>query len=388
VDDYVTVGPNVERTVSEIRKDYDISEDGPIPSFYLGINTDVLLDGTGWVLHSTKYIQKILPIVESIIGKKLGMSKTPTKIDWQPEIDDSPLIDDAKRNKYQKLLGIGIWLVTTTRVDITFAVTTLSRYTHIAREGHFSDLIRVFEYLRKFPSLGLKIVKDRIIRTHYDEAEKKTLQYLNLIRSYYPDAQDQVDKDWPSPKGEPIRVTIYLDSDHAGNRTDRRSITGLIVFLNKMPYRWFSKRQTCVEASTFGAEFSAVRSGIEEAIAITHTCKSLGIRLDGPVEIYCDNRAVVDNCTIPGSALKKKHTSIAFHMCREAQAAGICILRHIPGAENPADILTKPLPSPVYWKHVWSFMTRHTGQTGESKNTHETQSEPPSVKKTVSEKRN
>jgi hypothetical protein len=125
-----------------------------------------------------------------------------------------------------------------------------------------------------------------------------------------------------------------------------------------MPYRWFSKRQTCVEASTFGAEFSAIRTGVEEAIAITHTLKSLGIPLAGPVEIFCDNRSVVDNSTIPGRALKKKHTSIAFHMCREAQAAGICILRHIPGTENPADILTKPLPSPVFWKHVMSFMEK------------------------------
>jgi hypothetical protein len=86
----------------------------------------------------------------------------------------------------------------------------------------------------------------------------------------------------------------------------------------------------------------------------------MGIPIDGAVEIFCDNKSVVDNCTIPGSALKKKHTSIAFHMAREAQAASICIVRHIPGTENPADILTKSLPSPVFWKHVWNFMTKHT----------------------------
>jgi hypothetical protein len=238
-------------------------------------------------------------------------------------------------------------------------VTTLSRYTHIAREGHYQDLIRIFEYLHKYPSLGIKITKEIMKIDHDEETEMKTQQYLKLIRTYYPDAKSEVDKDWPPPKGEPIHVSIYLDSDHAGNRKDRRSITGLILFLNKMPYRWFSKRQTCVEASTFGAEFSAVRTGVEEAIAITHTCKSLGIPLDGPIEIFCDNKSVVDNSTIPGSSLKKKHTSIAFHMCREAQTAGICILRHIPGTENPADILTKSLPSTVYWKHVWNFMTKH-----------------------------
>jgi hypothetical protein len=360
VDDYVTVGPNVNRVVNDIKRDYAISEDGPIPQFYLGINTDLLPNGAGWILHSTKYIEKVIPIVEGIIGKKLGHAKTPTKTDWNPEVDESPLIDDARRNKYQKLLGIGIWLITTTRIDITYGVTTLSRYTHIAREGHFEDLIRIFEYLHKYPNLGIMVTKDTIEVIHDEETEIKTQSYLKLIRAYYPDAQSEIDKEWPPPMGKPIHASIYLDSDHAGNRKDRRSITGLILFLNKMPYRWFSKRQTCVEASTFGAEFSAVRTGVEEAIAITHTCRSMGIPLDGPVEIFCDNKSVVDNGTIPGSALKKKQTSIAFHMVRESQAAGICILRHIPGTENPADILTKSLPSPVYWKHVRNFMTKHT----------------------------
>jgi len=360
VDDYITVGQNVEQTVEDIKKNYTITETGPIPEMYLGINTDVLDNGQGWLLHSSKYLIKAFASVENIIGKKLGKASTPTKIDWKPELDDTPLIDEAMRNKYQKLMGIGIWLITTTRIDITYAITTLSRYTHIAREGHFTDLIRVFEYLHKFPTLGIRVSKDSIKVTHDPEIEKKTQQYLEQIRAYYPDAEDQVDKDWPEPLGNPIHVSIYVDSDHAGNREDRRSITGIIAFLNSMPYRWFSKRQTCVEASTFGAEFSAMRTAVEEAIAITHTCKSLGIPLDGPVEIFCDNRSVVDNATIPGSALKKKHTSIAFHMCREAQAAGICVLRHIPGTENPADILTKALPSAVFWKHVLNFMEKAT----------------------------
>ena len=118
-------------------------------------------------------------------------------------------------------MGIGIWLITTTRIDITYAISTLSRYTHIAREGHFADLVRVFEYLHKFPNLGIRISKDTFQHKVDPAAELKTKQYLEQIRAYYPDAQDQVDKDWPPPRGKPIHVTIYLDADHAGNREDR-----------------------------------------------------------------------------------------------------------------------------------------------------------------------
>jgi hypothetical protein len=184
VDDYITVGPNVERTVEDIKKNYSIAEAGPIPEMYLGINTDVLDDASGWVLHSTKYLTKVFPLIEKIIDKRLGKASTPTKTDWRPEIDDTPLINDDLRHKYQKLMGIGIWLITTTRIDITYSISTLSRYTHIAREGHFADLIRVFEYLHKFPNLGICISKDTFQMTHDPEAEIKTQQYLEQIRAY------------------------------------------------------------------------------------------------------------------------------------------------------------------------------------------------------------
>ena len=116
---------------------------------YLGINLDVLPDGSGWLLSSRDYITKILPMVEEIVGKKLGKQNTPTTYEWHPEVDETPLLLPKDVKKYQKVLGIGIWLSITTRPDVTFSITTLSRYTHIARQGHLKNLIRVFEYLHK-----------------------------------------------------------------------------------------------------------------------------------------------------------------------------------------------------------------------------------------------
>ncbi len=76
-----------------------------------------------------------------------------------------------------------------------------------------------------------------------------------------------------------------------------------------------------------------------------------GIPLGGPTSIcptniFCDNEAVVLNTTHPESTIKRKHTSIAYHRCREAQAAGYVCVGFIKGDENPADVLTKLLPGP------------------------------------------
>ena len=63
----------------------------------------------------------------------------------------------------------------------------------------------------------------------------------------------------PKPRGTKVKMTTFVDSDHAGNLAARRSQTGILIFLNKSPVVWFSKRQNTVETSTFGREVVAMK---------------------------------------------------------------------------------------------------------------------------------
>jgi hypothetical protein len=134
-------------------------------------------------------------------------------------------------------------------------------------------------------------------------------------------------------------------------------MTGIVIFLGCTPYKWISKRQTCITTSTFGAEFAAMRIAVEEAIAVVNLLKSIGIPIKGKVRILGDNKSVIDNSTIPGSALKKKHTSIAYHRVRECIAVGLCDVYHIKGVDNPADILTKAISGDAFKSHVSKLMS-------------------------------
>jgi hypothetical protein len=71
-----------------------------------------------------------------------------------------------------------------------------------------------------------------------------------------------------------------------------------------------------------------------------------GIPLNGPTSVFCDNEVVVLNAMHAESTLRRKHTSIDYHWCREAQAAGYVQIGFEVGRFNPADILTKLLPGP------------------------------------------
>jgi hypothetical protein len=161
---------------------------------------------------------------------------------------------------------------------------------------------------------------------------------------FYPDASEELPPDMPPPKGTPMDTVCYVDADHAHDTVTRRSVSGILLFLNGMPVKWYSKRQKTVETSSYGSELVATRIAVELIIELRYKLRMLGVPVHGPTTMYGDNMAVVLNTTVPSSQLKKKHNAIAYHRVREAIAGNIVRLAHIPSEENIADILTKPLP--------------------------------------------
>ena len=148
----------------------------------------------------------------------------------------------------------------------------------------------------------------------------------------------------PEPRGLPVSVNCFVDANHAGDSNTRRSHTGILIFINKAPIHWFSKQQATVEASTFGAEFNAMKASIEMIEALRYKLRMFGVPIDGPANIFCDNQAVYSNTVEPDSTLKKRHHSIAYHRCREAVAAGTVRIAKQHTEKNLADLFTKILP--------------------------------------------
>lgn len=70
-----------------------------------------------------------------------------------------------------------------------------------------------------------------------------------------------------------------MDEDHVYDKAIRRSVTGIIIFLNNTPIHWVSKRQKTVETSTYGSVIVAARVAIELALEIICQLRMLGILL-------------------------------------------------------------------------------------------------------------
>ena len=78
-----------------------------------------------------------------------------------------------------------------------------------------------------------------------------------------------------------------------------------------------------VETSTFGSEFIAAKTATEMIQALQYELCMIGIPIDGPMNMLCDNKAVVRSSTMPESTLKKKHVAICYHCVQKACALGM-----------------------------------------------------------------
>ena len=66
----------------------------------------------------------------------------------------------------------------------------------------------------------------------------------------------------PAPRGNVISKYCFVDTNHAADKVTRRSQIGILLFCNKAPFIWHSKRQNCVEVLTFGSEFIALKNAV------------------------------------------------------------------------------------------------------------------------------
>jgi hypothetical protein len=164
---------------------------------------------------------------------------------------------------------------------------------------------------------------------------------------FYTDAKELLPPDMPEPLGKPVQMTAFIDSDHAGDKVTRRSRTGILVFLNRAPIVWISKKQNSIETSSFGSEFTAMKQGVEVCEGLRYKLRMMGVPLDGHTHVKADNMSVVRNTSVPESMLKKKSNSIAYHYVRERAASGAIVVSYEPTDTNLADMLTKLQPGPT-----------------------------------------
>ena len=347
VDDLLVVHHNPKRVMDRIDSFLPLKPGsiGP-PEMYLGakLKKKTFDDGTvAWGLSPSKYVQQAVRNVETFLKTNLDgryslpkRAENPFPCDYAPDEDVSPLLEPDVAKFYMQLIGILRWMCELGRIDICTEVSMLSSYSAMPREGHLEATLHVFSFLKSKSNsrLILDPMEPDVGKSDFVECD---------WREFYAGATEAVPPNAPKPLGKGVTLRMFVDSDHAGDKVSRRSRTGFVIFLNHGMIDWLSKKQSTIEASVFGAEFSALRHGIENLRGIRYKLRMMGVPVDKPSYVYGDNMSVVTNVSRPESTLKKKSNSICYHAVREAVAMGEALVAHIPTKKNLADLFTKVL---------------------------------------------
>jgi hypothetical protein len=357
VDDILCCGINAEEELKKLDHYFQMKP-GSIgdPDIYLGnkLRPTILESGViAWGLSSSKYVKEAIANVErylatNTIGKGLKKVKTSWPSGYEAELDSSEELDGELLTFYQHLIGVLHWIVELGRVDLITEVSVLAGYLASPRDGHLDAALHVYSFLKA--KYNARLVLDP---SYPDDINEDDFLHCDWS-SIYGDVQEEMPPDMPTPLGKDVDVRLFVDASHANDKVNRRSRTGYFVFLNKALIQWCSKKQPTIETSVFGAEFVAMKNGIECVRGIRYKLRMMGVKISGATYVYGDNMSVIHNTQKPESTLKKKSNSICYHAIRESVAMGESVTGHVSSKENCADLASKLVPSGQLREHLVS----------------------------------
>ena len=190
---------------------------------YLSCQVKFSKDGRRAWLGQPHMIKKI----ESSFGEeaksaRLGKTPgTPGQILNRPQKGEEALPADKQRRLMSGVSTL-LYLVKHSRPDIANAVRELTKCMDLGTPVSYKELLKVVKFVLHTKDLGLKM---------YPNINFEALLWELLLLS---------------------------DSDHAGDKLSRMSISGFIMLLCGVPIMWRSKAQKIVALSSTEAEFYAV----------------------------------------------------------------------------------------------------------------------------------
>ena len=343
VDDILSVSLDAKSILRSLQGQFKLKGNKiELLDMYLGAQLGTMqVEGNDrWFMSSQKYVKSAVQNIEEMLqktGQQLpSKCKTPLAYGYHLELDVTPELKADGLQQYQELIGILQWAVELGRVDILMETSMMSTHLAMPRWGHLEQVHHISGYLKDRPKRKL------FFDLQHLELDERSFTTYNWY-DFYRDTKEPVPGDMPAPRGQGASTHCFVDSDHAANTVTRCSQTGLLLFVNRAPVIWFSRRQNTVETSTFGSEFIAMKTAVEHIEALRYKLWMFGIPIEGPTNVFCDNEAVFKNISIPDSTLKKKHTSICYHRAREAVAARTMQVAKEGTVTNLSDLFAKPL---------------------------------------------
>jgi hypothetical protein len=310
VDDMVFVHNNgklMNYVYDQLTEKYNFSSRGPL-EHYLGLSVHHEKDGS-ITLSQTDYIDRVL---ERFGLENVSCSNIHTPMITGPagrlsQRDCPKTHSELQRSKarpYAEAVGALQWMVGTTRPDIAYAVSAVSRYMANHGDKHWAAVLRILKYIKN--------TRTQVLRFPHN----------------------------PTGTGQLV-LASYCDADWASEEDGRRSQGGYICTINGAAVACRSMRQRIVTLSSMESEYVSAGEAAKEVIWLRLLLKEMGYPQPGPTIIWEDNRAAICLSENPTNHNRTKHIDVRHHWLRQLVHDKIVKLQAIKTTDQLADILTK-----------------------------------------------
>ncbi|KAE8985602.1 hypothetical protein PR001_g22840 [Phytophthora rubi] len=169
---------------------------------------------------------------------------------------------------------------------------------------------------------GVNLTKADEPQTEEDRAKMKSKPYRSLVGSLMylacgtrPGISVAVTKlsRFLENPGEKHWDAAYSDADWAGNRDDRRSVSGMLLMLCGAPVVWRSTFQKTVALSSTEAEYMALSDCVKECVWMRRRLKDIGAEQVEATVIYENNQGAMALAKNVGYQARTKHIDIRYH---------------------------------------------------------------------------
>jgi hypothetical protein len=161
-------------------------------------------------------------------------------------------VNEEDHTLYRSGVGMLLFLVKHSRPDIANAVRELSKMMDGPSPAAMKELKRVIKFVLDTQDYGLKLEPDKMTNNRWN-------------------------------------LKVYTDSDWAGDKDTRLSVTGYVLFLMNVPILWKSKAQKSLALSSSEAEYYALSEAAKDIKFVHMLLTSMGMEVILPIVVKVDN---------------------------------------------------------------------------------------------------
>ena len=282
----------IEQFLCQIKQKFEVKISDP--TNFVGIEIQQEHDGS-LVLTQKAYIASIL---KRFCMEECKQSSVPMQPNTNLEL--AKVADE--KYPYRELIGSLIFLARTTRIDIAFATSRMAQFCNNYSEQHWTEAKKILRYLKGTADLGIKY-----------------------------------------KRSNNLEMRGFSDSDYAGDKIERKSVTGYVFLLNGAPISWCSQKQQIVALSSTEAEYVALTATAKEAVWLQKLTSELGHEVQRPLPLFVDNQSAIKLAHNPEFHNRSKHIDVKYHFTRNLIQQGDISVDYVPTDKQAADCLTKPL---------------------------------------------